>query len=314
MRCIGVAGGISLYAHDDSYLSYFNSPFIGHRRFSSIDVYPADGAWDGPAFSPIDGKVTQVRTLKMGKKKAFPTSSRDYAIAIAPEDVKDTVVRILHCIPRVSKGDVVSKGDFIGSLIRSRYFCFWTGPHYHIEAMHPRDFIRPSQSFPIIAETGKISTDLGDSTNQFECEVMKYTPDILVCGSREIPSASMNDYHGHLAIIGDSSSILDAGVPHYNQGGLLGNTSPEIDSAVQAFGVPIGNVSSVSESFVQFTMGKNIIVSLEGENLGGISTHLYSNSQMINGRPPVLLIPKERNQYEGRLSEGDIVVLSLNVL
>ncbi|MFW9913213.1 MAG: hypothetical protein ACFFEU_12110 [Candidatus Thorarchaeota archaeon] len=311
MRCIGVAGGISLYAHDDSYISYFNSPFIGHRRSSSIDVYPADGTWDGPAFSPIDGKVTELRTLTMGKKKAFPTSSRDYAIAIAPDGVEDTVVRILHCRPRISVGDIVSKGDFIGSLIRSRYFCFWTGPHYHIEAMRSKDFIRPSQSFPIIVETGRVSAISGDSTNQYECEVMKCTQDIVVCSSREIASVSMNDYHGHLAIIDGSSSILDAGVPHYNQGGLLGDAIPEIGSPIQAFGSTVGRVSVISESFVQFTMEKNVSVSLDGENLGGLSTHLYSNRQLIDGRPPILLVPEKRNQYEGKLSEGDRIVLGI---
>ncbi|MFW9802958.1 MAG: hypothetical protein ACFFFC_09915 [Candidatus Thorarchaeota archaeon] len=309
---MGVAGSVSLYAHDDSYLSYFNSPFIGHRRFSSIDVYPADGAWDGPAFSPIDGKVTQVRTLKMGKKKAFPTSSRDYAIAIAPDDVTDTIVRILHCRPKVSEGDVVSKGDLIGSLIRSRYFCFWTGPHYHVEAMHPKDFIRPSQSFPIIVKTRTINTILGNSANQFECEVMNCTQDIVECWSHEISSASMEEYHGHLAKIGSSSSILDAGVPHYKKGGLLGNPIADIGYPIQAFGVSIGRVSSISESFVQFIMEKNVIATLDGENLGGLSTHLYSNRQLINGRPPIFLIPEERNQFEGRLSEGDCIVLSIN--
>jgi hypothetical protein len=249
----------------------------------------------------------------MGKKKAFPTSSRDYAIAIAPDGVENTVVRILHCRPRISVGDIISKGDFIGSLIRSRYFCFWTGPHYHIEAMHPKDFVRPSQSFPIIVETGKVSTISGDSTNQYECEVMKCTEDIVVCNSREIPSASMNHYHGHLAVNDSSSSILDAGVPHYNQGGLLGDTIPEIDSPIQAFGVSVGYVSSISESFVQFIMEKNVIASLDGETLGGLSTHLYSNRQLVNGLIPIFLIPERRNQFEGLLSVGDSIVLSINM-
>jgi hypothetical protein len=313
MRSIGVAGGVSFYAHDDSYLSYFNSPFIGHRRFSSIDVYPADGYWDGPAFSPVDGNVTEIRTLTMGKKKVFPTSPSDYAIGVAPDGVEDAVVRILHCRPRVSVGDTVSKGDFIGNLIRSRYFCFWTGPHYHIEAMRPKDFIRPSQSFPIVVETGKVSTISGDSTNQYECEVMRCTQDIVVCRSREIPSASMNDYHGHLAAIGYSSSILDAGVPHYDQGGLLGDTIPEIGSPILAFGVSVGLVSAISEPFVQFTTEKNVIASLDGENLGGLSTHLYSKRLLIDGHPPIFLIPEERNQYEGRLSEGDCIILSISI-
>jgi hypothetical protein len=312
MRRIGIAGGVSLYAHDDSYLSYFNSPFIGHRRFSSIDVYPADGIWDGPAFSPIDGRITAIRTLKMGMKRAFPTSPNDYAIAIAPEGVEDSVVRILHCKPRVSEGDVVSKGDVIGNMVRSRYFCFWTGPHYHVEAMHPKDFIRPSQSFPIEIDTGKIGTISGVSTNQVECKVMKCTPDIVMCGSREIPSANMNDYLGHLAMANDSSGIIDAGIPHYKQGGLLGDMFREIDSPVHAFGVSVGSVSSVSDSFVQFTMEKNVFATLDGEKIGGVSTHLYSKKQLIYGRPPIFLIPEARHQFEGKISEGDCVVLSIN--
>ncbi|MFW9968448.1 MAG: hypothetical protein ACFFEA_14965, partial [Candidatus Thorarchaeota archaeon] len=194
MRCIGIAGGISLHAQDDSYISYFNSPFIGHRRSSSIDVYPSDGTWGSHAFSPTDGKITEIRTISMGKKKVFPSSQYDYAIGIVPEGVEDAIVRILHCKPGISVGDSISRGDFIGSLVRSRYFCFWTGPHYHIEAMNPKHFARPSQSFPIISNVGGIQVHKGTSSSKFECEVVRSTKDIVVCASREYSYAKSGPF------------------------------------------------------------------------------------------------------------------------
>ncbi|MHA2140045.1 MAG: hypothetical protein ACXADF_01085 [Candidatus Thorarchaeota archaeon] len=311
MRCIGVAGGISLYAHDDSYISYFNSPFIGHRRSSSIDVYPYDGSWDGPAFSPVNGKVVEVRKVAMGKKKVFPSSSHDYAIAIAPEGILDTVVRILHCQPSVSVGDKVSKGDYIGSLIRSRYFCYWTGPHYHIEVMQSRDFQRPSQSYPIIVESGKIRINMKETSNKFECEVLKCSKDIVVCTSRDYSYASNGSYTGHHVSGGQMRGILDAGVPHYKIGGVVGDSTQNIAGQVNAWSNGIGNMSSSTGALKQFKIRPTIRIVLDGELMNGISTHLYPNKQLVKGIPPIFLIPRRYGQFVGTLKSGDQVILTI---
>ena len=310
MRCIGVAGGVPLYSLEDSYISYFNSPYIGHRRCSAIDIYPPDSSWDSSAFSPIDGKIVEVRELSMGKKKVFPSSPQDYAIALAPEGVEDVIVRILHCQPDVSVGDKVSKGDLLGGLIRSRYFCYWTGPHYHVEVMHPIHITRPSQSFPIRIEETKVNAHNGTPSSQFECEVVSCTKDIIVCTSRELSFAENGEFYGHLASTERAFGFLDAGVPHYKNGGIIGGCASVAGSQVQAWNGIVGCVSSFANSICQFEMEEEINISLDGVKIRGISTHLYSKKQIIHGQLPIFLIPEQYGQFEGVYAVGDRAILT----
>ncbi|NHJ14314.1 MAG: hypothetical protein EAX95_11595 [Candidatus Thorarchaeota archaeon] len=311
MKLVGIASGVHIYAPDDSYISYFNSPYIGHRRCSAIDIYPSHGDWNGPAIAPCDGKVSMIRRTRMGRKKPFPTEDFDYAIGITPDDQDDTVVRVLHCSTPLEIGDRVSCGDHLGHLIRSRYFNYWTGPHYHIEAMNPAHFVRPSQSYPISVEKRKLRLKMPEISNQIVCEILKCTRDLVICGSRELPFVSCENHYGHLAMTGESFGIMDAGVPHYNQGGILIDTFTEAGSQVKAFGTSMGHLLYSTDTLAQFVTEKGIVVILEGERISGLSTHLYSKSQLISGHPPLFLIPKTQGQFEDRFSKGDQVVLSV---
>ena len=142
MRTIGKANGVGIAIPDDAYFSFFNSPYIGHRNCSSVDVYPSHNEWAGPAFSPVKGTVVKLKQIRMGKKRKFETNEYDYATGIKPIDNEDSILRILHCDPTVKIGDEVAPGDEIGSLLRSRYFNFWTGPHYHIDVVNSKFFVK----------------------------------------------------------------------------------------------------------------------------------------------------------------------------
>ena len=66
MRRVGSAAGIDLFAPVDAYFSYFNSPYVGHKQGTSIDIYPSHEEWGGPAYSPIAGQVIRVKKMRMG--------------------------------------------------------------------------------------------------------------------------------------------------------------------------------------------------------------------------------------------------------
>ncbi|MFX1262949.1 MAG: hypothetical protein ACFFAZ_12745 [Promethearchaeota archaeon] len=315
MRSIGIAGGVPLYAKDDSFLSYFNSPYIGHKRSSSIDVYPSHQSWNGPAFSPVDGRVLRVKKLRMGMKKVFPTSDSDYAIAITPEEDDEVVVRVLHCTPSLSEGDLVSKGDVIGELLRSRYFCFWTRPHYHLDVMDSKHFLRSSQSFPLNLELKPAQVISGDDTNQFECEVISCTKSVIVVVAKRQAFVKAGDWYGHLAILGDNGNIglIDAGIPHYEQGGIVGSSLVQTGATIRVWNTEVGRVTDSREGMAVFSTDLSFRVFLGQYRMRGISHHLYSKHQLANNSPPIILIPLSYGQYEGKLSEGDRFVLSTSL-
>jgi len=313
MRCIGVASGIELFAPRNSYFSYFNSPYIGHKRGSSVDIYPSHKAWGGPALSPIDGKIVRVKEIAMGDRKVFPSEDRDYAIAIRPEDDSNYVVRVLHCHPSVSVGQSVTRGNEIGAVLRSRFFCFWTGPHYHVEVLPEIGFHRSSKSSPITVNLPEASSVERESPKEIECEVIESSADVLIGVSKRGSYAKAGDLQGHLARVGDASNagILDAGVPHYEHGGIIGAGSAEEDAKVEAWSGKIGLVTSSGDSFVQFKISENFSPRVDDEPIRGISNHVYPRAQTVKGLPPVYLIPTKMGQFEKRYNEGDVFVLSL---
>ncbi|MHA2386472.1 MAG: hypothetical protein ACXAEE_09720 [Candidatus Thorarchaeota archaeon] len=315
MRIVGVAAGTQLFAPADSFFSYFNSPFIGHRRSSSVDVYPSHQLWGGLAFSPVDGRVHRVRKLKMGMKKVFPTSDSDYAIAIIPDENEEVVVRVLHCQPSVSEGDLVGKGDSIGELLRSRYFCFWTRPHYHIEVMDPNHFQRSSQSFPLNPSLGAAQVISGNETHEFECEVISCTRDGIVAVAKNNAIAQAGDCFGHLAVMGDDHSIgiIDAGIPHYKHGGVIGHSIIQTGGRIRVWNTDVGQATDSREGMTVFSARLNLSVFLGQNRMRGISHHIYSRHQLANKRPPIFLIPPSYGQYEGKLNEGDWLVLSTSI-
>ena len=219
MRLVGSAAGIDLFAPADAYFSYFNSPYIGHKQGTSIDIYPSHEEWGGPAYSPIAGQIIRVKKMRMGKERSFPSDEVDFGIAIAPEGSTD-IVRILHCIPEVDEGMTVEAGQRLGSLIRSRYFNYWTGPHYHTEIMNARDFSRSTKSYPLNVELASVQQVKQESISELECLITKVTDDVIMAVTNDSPIAISENLVGHAAYCGIDRryGILDAGVPHYSHG------------------------------------------------------------------------------------------------
>jgi hypothetical protein len=315
MKRIGQASGIPISVPSDAYLSFFNSPYTGHRNHSAVDIYPAHQEWGGEGYAPVDGEVIQIKQIKMGRRKSFETSELDYAIGIRPYDESSKIVRMLHCRPTVKVGDDVSTGDSIGSLIRSRYFNFWTGPHYHVEIMHLKDFRRSTQSLPLVYSKelqgavtfhGKISPFEADLTINYVSD------DFVLIHSNNLLTGSLGGYWGHVGVTSEGErGLLDAGIPHYSYGGMHG-VACRPGLAVSVGGVEIG-ASIVSQGSAFFFRQNHIArFSLNHIHVRGVSTYLYSKKQLVRGKPLLKVIPAEYASFTTEFTEGEVVTLSVD--
>lgn len=311
MRKVGSAAGIDLFAPADAYFSYFNSPYIGHKQGASIDIYPSHEEWGGPAYSPIAGQIIRVKKMRMGKERVFPSDEADFGIAIAPEGSND-IVRILHCAPEVDEGMTVEAGQRLGSLIRSRYFDYWTGPHYHIEIMNARDFGRSTKSYLLNVELAPVQQKQQESASELECLITRVTDDVIIAFTDDSPIVISGDLVGHAAYCGSNRrhGILDAGVPHYSHGGILGLGESVEERTVTAWGSEIGYAVGSLDSRLPFKRSEPLRPTFEVEIIRGVSCFAFTKKQTVKGCPPVIMIPQQYGGFSRKFTEGDVGVLS----
>jgi len=312
MRVIGSASGIDILAPDDAYFSYYNSPYISHSQGSSVDIYPSHKSWAEDVVSPVSGKIVQIKKMKMGNPKPFPTEDFDFAIGIKPESSDDSIVRIMHCRPNLRIGESVSIGDSIGVTLRSRFFNYWTGPHYHVEIMHEDMFHRSSRSysFECTIDTSILkASPKKKSEAEFEIDLSEVTKDYVSGLCKGIGWASYGDLKGLPASDNSESvmGILDGGISHYKHGGIVGGRDLEIGEEVFLANLPVGTASNSN----MFMRGPVISAYIDGHRLRGISCFIYPTIYSQSDEQPMVLVPQQYDQFTGLLREGDTVLLQL---
>lgn len=314
MYRIGDAKGIRLHAPKNAYFSYFNSPYFGHSHNAAIDIYPHHKEWAGSVLSPVSGKILKLQKTAMGRPKEFPTEDYDFGIAIQPEANEDLIVRVLHCKPSLKEGRVVGLGDNIGTTIRSRYFNYWTGPHYHIEVMNRDSFSRSTQSYgleiPFLFGARK-SKELVSET---EFLVSVVNEDHIIGYPKSFKHTQIGNYGGLSAIDENSNiiGILDGGISHYPHGGVIGHEEAKLNSNIKLQGRSVGVIqgSLIGASF--FNRGPSIKCYLDDRMIRGLSCFVYPKKYNKQGIPPLVLVPKEYREFIGKVSEGDVCILALD--
>jgi hypothetical protein len=243
----------------------------------------------------------------MGKEKAFETHSYDYAIGIQPDNSETSIVRILHCKPSLVENDVVEAGDVIGSLIRSRYFNFWTDPHFHIEIKDREMFYRSTMSYRLkknIEDASSIEFKGSDFITETEWIVQKVTPDYMLVTSSTAMEGTIGDIHGHVAQLDSRRlGIVDAGIPHYPHGGIFCNDM--ISGEIAIGNSVIGSLKHPVSSSSFFVQNKENSVYVGDIKVRGLSTYLYTESQLIRGLPPLKIVPREYEGFSRSFREGD---------
>jgi len=164
MKKIANHDEIDIFAPDNSRFSFLKSPYAAHKTHSAVDIYYGDFGSD--ALSPVDGEVIDVQSYDT------PTpfkdwNSKEYVIAIRQNE---KVIKILHIKPNVSPGDLVSKGDSIGTFIYNGYFIFWNDPVMHVEVRKTEDYLRASNNMRL---TPNLEWSILPSrkTLELECQV-----------------------------------------------------------------------------------------------------------------------------------------------
>jgi len=313
MYAIGEAKGIKLYSPKDAYFSFFNSPYFGHSHATAIDIYPHHQIWGGSIVSPIRGKIVRVKKTKMGKKKVFPSEDYDFGIAILPEENEEVIVRILHCKPTLQEGDIVDQGDMIGKGIRSRYFNYWTGIHYHVEVMHLDSFTRSTHSYPLSLpfhfET--IATKEMVSESQFVVESVNENN--VIGYPKDFSHTAIGQFSGLSATEDNSRTvgILDGGLSHYKHGGVIGQSTGIEGSTISLQNHPVGVVTRFLKGASFFLREPSITCYLNDTEIRGLSCFIYPKMYIKQGVSPLVLVPKYYREFVGVISEGDICKLKI---
>ncbi|TFH05220.1 MAG: hypothetical protein E4H14_13175 [Candidatus Thorarchaeota archaeon] len=314
MHAIGEAKGIKLYAPKNAYFSYFNSPYFGHSHAAAIDIYPEHQEWGGPFVSPVAGKVVRIKKTLMGRKKEFPTDEFDFGIAIQPEDNEESIVRILHCKPSLNEGDFVDFGDRIGNTIRSRYFNYWTGPHYHVEIMHQDSFSRSTQSYPLELPFSYVPHNTTELPTTVEFLIDSVSEDSITGYPRNLSHTTIDGYTGLSAISNETKviGILDGGLSHYKHGGVIGQTSAINGSLVRIQKIPVGTVRQSLKGASFFLRDPSISSYLDGKKLRGLSCFIYPKNFVRYEVPRLLLVPQTYGEFVRFVSEGDVCELKID--
>ncbi len=313
MRVVGTAAGITLHAPEDAYFSYFNSPYIGHDLGSAIDIYPSHQEWGAAVVAPTSGKVVKIRRMRMGRPKEFPTHDFDFAIGIQSSESDNNIVRVMHSEPTVSVGNRVDVGDQIGKAIRSRYFNYWTGAHYHVEVMALDSFERSSRSCPLDLEYQYTSRKTGSPREEVEFLVQSVTVDNIIGYPKGLDHAAIRDLTGVAAVDMQRSKvgILEGGLSHYRLGGVVGTEQLQVGEQIGFGNVVTGTVRETRKSVSVFERGPHISSYLDGREIRGLSCFIYPKNFTKKKIPQLILIPKNYGELRGVINEGDICQLQI---
>ncbi len=315
MNVIGKSHGIELHSPDDAYFSYFNSPYIGHSLGSAIDIYPQHDGWDYQVEAPINGRVVKIKKVRMGLEKEFPTRDYDFGLAIQPDSSDSKIVRILHVEPTIRVGEYIQIGDYIGTTIRSRYFNYWTGPHYHVEIMKEESFNRSSQSYPLRLPLEYIQKKSQSFPNETEFEVKSVSDDNIIGYAKEFNYVKIGKYYGISAIHenGCISGILDGGISHYKHGGVIGSDKIKPGTTIRLGNIPIGFVSKAMHGASFLQRNSQMIPYIDGHELLGLSCFIYPRFYTKKDVPQLVLVPKKYGQFRRHYNENDVLSLELHV-
>ncbi|MBX0295622.1 hypothetical protein [Haloarcula nitratireducens] len=199
--------------------SLYNSPFDAHDEGRAIDLYPEGRR----APSPVAGEVLETKRVRAPPKPY--AAADDYLILI---DTGEHVARLLHVKPGVEPGETVAVGDDVGELVRAGFFAPWVPNHVHLGFRSPEaNPYRASGSLPVSvdADVEPLAWDgTGTVVEAGETWARLDGPEHPAPGERFAGIANESDDEGGT---GGDEGVIDGGLPHYDGGGLLGDSGSE---------------------------------------------------------------------------------------
>ncbi|MGC8598715.1 MAG: hypothetical protein ACP5JM_02655 [Thermoplasmata archaeon] len=241
MLRIAHASNVEIFAREDSFITFMNSPFLSHRELKAVDIFPSSRNFE-EMYSPVSGKIVYHRIHRMRKN--------DLEEHVTVVDCGGAFVKMLHIKPYLEEGEHVDAGETLGILYRSPYFRPWSDPHIHLEVREKNDYLRAR---------GGIVLEID------ECEPSgRFIPldEYVERGTyllRRIEPIRCGKFYG----AGDRG-IIDGGYPHYGYGLLLGTEEPIL------MGERIGEL--VGDRIVKF---RNNDIYLKGRRMRGMGLSIY---------------------------------------
>ncbi len=233
----------------DSWYSFFNSPYVGHRSGTAVDVYFSSL----PLFPMDSGKVVEIRRVRAPKNLPM---EEDYVIAI---EISDNIcLKVLHVRPCIKEGEKLSLGDPLGEMLISGFFMPWSSKHAHFELRPCKDRIRARGAFPLIPlikDRVPVS-----SKNEF-----------LVKEKHEHFYWLVPTHTNGTGMTPIGNPPLEGGIPHYKYGAVFGNVEK-----IKLFGREFNVEKKHGEIGIFYA---DFPLRVEGQKIRGIG--VYCNQEKI---------------------------------
>ncbi|WP_048147989.1 hypothetical protein [Palaeococcus ferrophilus] len=271
---IAVLGELSFEVPENSWWSFYNSPYPAHRLGTALDVY-----FPEEALYPLEGGIV-VDTRKVRTPSYIPVRE-DYLTVIRANGV---CLKVLHVRPAVRKGERLTLGDPIGEMVASGFFSPWSNRHAHFELRPCEDAFRARGAFSLRSLIHPLVLSAkGDEFEVVECHGH-------YCWARPVKRGEPS-----LTPLLSRGTPLEGGLPHYRYGALFGKTGK-----VSIFGLELPVVDRLSNGVSIFET--NFKVLADGREIRGIGA--YCNNPLIKlvgtfEEGEVVKIAFERNQKKG---------------
>ena len=267
--------GIEVYAPEDSFISFFNSPYYSHMNALAVDIYPNPSGTASYAPSPVEGTITDIYKFKAPQQRYFKTPEAEQLILISPTVKPELRVRILHVNCQLEIGAQVAVGESLGILERSGFFNFWTSMHLHVEVRGQEEPLRAKGAFPIRPMNSGSEVEGSLQDEKPVLEIKASGGDYFLADYRK-GFIRWGSLWGLGCMVNNQLGILDCGLPHYDYGGvhLKDPSSINVGDSVRLWGTNIGSVTRVCENFALFR-SRPLKVRVNGASFRGLSLYLW---------------------------------------
>ncbi|MCJ7610110.1 hypothetical protein MUP00_10675 [Candidatus Bathyarchaeota archaeon] len=293
-HAVARAGGVSISAAAGGFVSFTNSPYYSHEHGQAVDIYPLNPKC--VAFSPVEGRVSDIFTVKSPRPRHFQAAEEEQLVIIRPVENEDLAVRILHVRESPEKDSEVSVGTPLGEIARSGFYDFWTERHIHVEVRSlTSNLLRAKGSLPIESPKAPLKAIGTPAAEPPALKVVDSNPSFALVNP-EYGDVSLGILKGIGCTIGRTTGILDAGVPHYRLGSvhLEQEARTCIGTEVILWGTAIGEVVE-SKGGIALFKPYPIEIRVNDEAIRGLSFYPW-----IMQRPLLKLIPHRPNQTNWR--------------
>lgn len=275
-----------LYAPDDGFISFFNSPFYSHTNMTGIDIYSSNLSY-GDAFSPVKGTVNAIHSFR-GHSSLPNVSELEYLILVENTNDPKIYTKLLHVKPTIQKGDHIKVGEKIGEFIRSFFFARWTDPHLHAEFRPKEDVVRARGAFQLNL-CQPITEDHQYKEIPLKAKLIKCTPNALFLEVNEeaFSKQKLAGLKVEIETKKDNAlfmGILDAGIPYFGHGGIFTKDACKITPGdiVKLNGFSIGEIleTDLVNRYVRFR-SNSFNIRWKKITFKGVSCRLSLKNRMI---------------------------------